>query len=47
MTREKGIDHVPEMIDLDEFGRLFETFEHVAWRLESRSRYAADEHTDT
>ncbi|GAA4808328.1 DUF6879 family protein [Streptomyces ziwulingensis] len=33
-------------IDLDEFHTLFETFEHTAWRLETRRRYASDESTD-
>ncbi|MEU2059637.1 DUF6879 family protein [Streptomyces sp. NPDC013455] len=30
-------------IDLDEFNTLFEKFEHTAWRLETRRRYASDE----
>ncbi|MGH3587729.1 MAG: DUF6879 family protein [Pseudonocardia sp.] len=38
----KEIERVPNLIDLDEFGRLFETFEHSAWRLESRRGYASD-----
>jgi hypothetical protein len=38
----KEIERVPKLIDLDEFGRLFETFEHTAWRLETRRRYASD-----
>ncbi len=33
-------------IDLDEFGGLFEKFEHTAWRLETRRRYASDETND-
>ncbi|MEU6403122.1 DUF6879 family protein [Streptomyces sp. NPDC046985] len=33
-------------IDLDEFGGLFAKFEHTAWRLETRRRYASDEATD-
>ncbi|MFB7501701.1 DUF6879 family protein [Streptomyces sp. NPDC056161] len=33
-------------IDLDEFSGLFEKFEHTAWRLETRRRYASDEGTD-
>lgn len=32
--------------DLDEFGGLFEKFEHTAWRLETRRRYASDETND-
>ncbi|MFD4240815.1 DUF6879 family protein [Streptomyces sp. NPDC058525] len=35
------------IIDLDAFGKLFENFEHTAWRLETRRRYASDELTDT
>ncbi|GAB2595283.1 hypothetical protein GCM10027168_29980 [Streptomyces capparidis] len=42
----KEVTRVPRIIDLDEFGRLFETFEHTAWRLETRRRYASDEATD-
>ncbi|TQJ52628.1 DUF6879 family protein [Streptomyces sp. SLBN-115] len=41
MTREAKV------IDLDRFGRLFTQFEHTAWRLETRRRYASDEATDT
>ena len=43
----KATDRVPRIIDLDTFGRLFEVFEHTAWRLETRRRYASDEITDT
>ncbi|MFF6793244.1 DUF6879 family protein [Streptomyces filamentosus] len=35
------------IIDLDAFAKLFETFEHTAWRLETRRRFASDEATDT
>ncbi|MEU0943219.1 DUF6879 family protein [Streptomyces canus] len=35
------------IIDLDAFNRLFEIFEHTAWRLETRRRYASDESTET
>ncbi|MEV6542304.1 DUF6879 family protein [Streptomyces sp. NPDC051665] len=35
------------VIDLDAFNRLFEIFEHTAWRLETRRRYASDEGTET
>ncbi|MEU9345548.1 DUF6879 family protein [Streptomyces sp. NPDC048278] len=35
------------MIDVDAFNRLFEIFEHTAWRLETRRRYASDESTET
>ncbi|MFD3972512.1 DUF6879 family protein [Streptomyces cyaneofuscatus] len=34
-------------IDLGEFEELFRTFDHSAWRLESRQRFASDEATDT
>ncbi|MBK3566778.1 DUF6879 family protein [Streptomyces sp. MBT62] len=34
------------VIDLDAFNRLFENFEHTAWRLETRRRYASDESTE-
>ncbi|MET8678891.1 DUF6879 family protein [Streptomyces sp. NPDC004647] len=43
----KEVTRVPRIIDLDTFSRLFETFEHTAWRLETRRRYASDEVTDT
>ncbi|MFF3140839.1 DUF6879 family protein [Streptomyces sp. NPDC057927] len=38
----KELERVPKLIDLEEFGRLFETFEHTAWRLETRGRYQSD-----
>jgi hypothetical protein len=41
-------DETPRLINADdEFARLFATFEHTAWRLETRRRYASDEATDT
>ncbi|SFN40284.1 hypothetical protein SAMN04487980_10196 [Streptomyces sp. cf124] len=43
----KEVTRVPSIIGLDEFDRLFTQFEHTAWRLESRRRYASDELTDT
>ncbi|MFE1768571.1 DUF6879 family protein [Streptomyces angustmyceticus] len=43
----KDVTRVPRIIDLDEFGRLFTTFKHTAWRLETRRRYASDEASDT
>lgn len=43
----KEVTRVPRIIDLDAFGRLFENFEHTAWRLETRRRYTSDEATDT
>ncbi|WP_020121823.1 DUF6879 family protein [Streptomyces canus] len=36
-----------KVIDLAAFNRLFEIFEHTAWRLETRRRYASDESTET
>ncbi|MFJ3497579.1 DUF6879 family protein [Streptomyces sp. NPDC086091] len=54
VPRELLVDWTPkeslrkvQSIDLDAFGRLFEKFEHTAWRLETRRRYASDEATDT
>lgn len=38
----KEIKHVPDIVDRDTFRRLFETFEHTAWRLETRRGYASD-----
>lgn len=43
----KEVHRVPNIIGLDEFDRLFTQFEHTAWRLETRRRYASDEVTDT
>ncbi|MFF2215043.1 DUF6879 family protein [Streptomyces antibioticus] len=43
----KETDRVPDIISLDEFDRLFTRFEHTAFRLETRRRYASDEVTDT
>lgn len=43
----KEVNRVPDIIGLDEFDQLFTRFEHTAWRLETRRRYASDETTDT
>ncbi|MEV6730124.1 MULTISPECIES: DUF6879 family protein [unclassified Streptomyces] len=43
----KEVVRVPRIIDLDAFGRLFKTFEHTAWRLETRRRFASDEAAET
>ncbi|MFF3518459.1 DUF6879 family protein [Streptomyces sp. NPDC002573] len=43
----KEMDRVPKVIGLEEFGRLFETFEHTAWRLETRRGYASDREDPT
>lgn len=42
----KELDRVPDIIDLDEFGKLFQTFEHSAWHLETRRGYASDREDD-
>ncbi|MCI4044974.1 DUF6879 family protein [Streptomyces sp. TRM75563] len=54
VPRELLVDWTPKdttrqarIIDLDEFEGLFRTFNHSAWRLETRGRYASDEVTDT
>ncbi|MGN5637268.1 DUF6879 family protein [Streptomyces sp. AC154] len=38
----KEVERVPELVDRATFRRLFETFEHTAWRLETRRGYASD-----
>ncbi|MER6421154.1 DUF6879 family protein [Streptomyces sp. NPDC001137] len=38
---------MPKIIDLDEFGQLFRTFEHTASGLETRRRYASDREDPT
>ncbi|MCC3655006.1 hypothetical protein LIX60_26760 [Streptomyces sp. S07_1.15] len=38
----KELERVPERVDQAGFSRLFETFEHTAWRLETRRGYASD-----
>lgn len=43
----KEAKRVPALIELDAFDALFRQFEHTAWRLESRRRYASDEATAT
>lgn len=50
VPREVLVDWTPKdatraakIIDLDEFGSLFGKFEHTAWRLETRRRFASDE----
>lgn len=40
-------DTEPHVLDPDQFARLFENFQHSAWHLETRSRYAVDEATET
>jgi hypothetical protein len=43
----KETERVSEIIGLDEFGQLFRTFEHTAWRLETRRGYASDREDPT
>lgn len=43
----KEVNRVPDIIGLAEFDGLFTQFEHTAWRLETRRRYASDEGTET
>ncbi|QKW07093.1 hypothetical protein HUT18_12470 [Streptomyces sp. NA04227] len=38
----KERERVPELVDRATFRRLFETFKHTAWRLETRRGYASD-----
>ncbi|MFI1310944.1 DUF6879 family protein [Streptomyces albidoflavus] len=38
----KEMERVPELVDREAFRRLFETFQHTAWRLETRGGYASD-----
>ncbi|MFE2767343.1 DUF6879 family protein [Streptomyces albidoflavus] len=38
----KERERVPELVDREGFRRLFETFRHTAWRLETRRGYASD-----
>ncbi|MGW1280083.1 DUF6879 family protein [Streptomyces tsukubensis] len=35
-------ERVPDLVDRAGFRRLFETFKHTAWRLETRRGYASD-----
>ncbi|MFJ8937183.1 DUF6879 family protein [Streptomyces sp. NPDC102365] len=55
VPRELLMDWVPKgpeqrkarFVHLDGLSRLFTQFEHTAWRLETRRRYASDEATET
>ncbi|MFJ6657797.1 DUF6879 family protein [Streptomyces sp. NPDC091377] len=40
-------DTEPRIFTPEQFARLFENFQHSAWHLEMRQRYAVDETTDT
>lgn len=43
----KHRDAEPRIFTPEQFARLFENFQHSAWHLEMRKRYAVDETTDT
>lgn len=43
----KELHRGSKSIGLDEFGKLFRTFEHTAWRLETRRGYATDREDET
>ncbi|WP_327686252.1 DUF6879 family protein [Streptomyces sp. NBC_00467] len=38
----REMERVTKTIDVEEFGRLFETFQYSAWHLETRRSYASD-----
>ncbi|MBB5120006.1 DUF6879 family protein [Streptomyces eurocidicus] len=38
---------MPVYVDFNEFDEMFETFQHTAWRLETRRAYHSDEETET
>ncbi|MFG1958429.1 DUF6879 family protein [Nonomuraea sp. NPDC049028] len=40
-------DTQPRILDPERFARLFKNFQHSAWHLEVRARYASDEATET
>lgn len=43
----RGRDAEPRILTAEQFARLFENFQHSAWHLETRTRYASDEATET
>ncbi|MDH6110270.1 hypothetical protein P3T36_004798 [Kitasatospora sp. MAP12-15] len=43
----RDVDREPLLISFEEFDGMFETFEHTAFRLETRRRYRSDEQTET
>ncbi|WP_406059293.1 hypothetical protein OG462_19695 [Streptomyces sp. NBC_01077] len=43
----KEVERTPKLITSKEFGKLFETFEHSAWHLETRRGYASDRADDS
>ncbi|MFF2721422.1 DUF6879 family protein [Streptomyces sp. NPDC058011] len=42
----KDRDSEPRIFTPEQFAKLFENFQHSAWHLETRGRYAVDEQTD-
>ncbi|MDH6136734.1 hypothetical protein P3T37_006165 [Kitasatospora sp. MAA4] len=43
----RDVDREPVLIGFDEFDGMFESFQHTAFRLETRRRYHSDEQTET
>ncbi|GAB2926049.1 hypothetical protein GCM10022245_67890 [Streptomyces mayteni] len=43
----KETERTPQIIEFADFGNMFRTLEHTAWRLESRKVYRSDEETET
>jgi hypothetical protein len=43
----RDVDREPVLISFDEFDGMFESFQHTAFRLETRRRYRSDEQTET
>ncbi|MFF1909162.1 DUF6879 family protein [Kitasatospora sp. NPDC058218] len=43
----RDVDREPVLIGFDEFDSMFESFQHTAFRLETRRRYRSDEQTET
>jgi hypothetical protein len=43
----RDVDREPALISFDEFDAMFESFQHTAFRLETRRRYRSDEQTET
>ncbi|MFE6050845.1 DUF6879 family protein [Kitasatospora sp. NPDC056446] len=43
----RDVNREPELISYDEFEEMFTTFEHTAFRLETRRRYRSDEQSET
>ncbi|MFD5081621.1 DUF6879 family protein [Kitasatospora sp. NPDC058406] len=43
----RDVGREPVLIDFEEFDSMFDSFEHTAFRLETRRRYRSDERTET